>query len=62
MIGALRKIEGRSAIPDAPTDLRPMYIDLAATGWLATHPPIADRIAALIEYAGGRDLQTTAGP
>lgn len=66
MISALRKIEGRSAIAGAPTELQPMYIDLAQGnsffGLFSTHPPIADRVAALVEYAGGRDLQPVAGP
>jgi len=71
MIGALRKIEGRSTIADAPADLKPMYIDLGHSpgffgGLFATHPPIADRVAALIDYAGGQDParvpQPVAGP
>jgi heat shock protein HtpX len=66
MISALRKIDGRSAIPDAPSQLQPMYIDLGGKsgvfGLFSTHPPIAERVAALVDYAGGRDLQPTAGP
>ncbi len=71
MIGALRKIEGRSTIADAPADLKPMYIDLGHSpgffgGLFATHPPIAERVAALVDYAGGQDPagvpQPVAGP
>lgn len=71
MISALRKIEGRSTIADAPADLKPMYIDLGHSpgffgGLFATHPPIADRVAALVDYAGGQDHggvpQPVAGP
>ncbi|MBN9526656.1 MAG: M48 family metallopeptidase [Alphaproteobacteria bacterium] len=66
MIAALRKIEGRSTIADAPTQLRPMYIDVGGrsgfSGLFATHPPIADRIDALVRYAGGREPQPAAGP
>lgn len=66
MISALRKIEGRSAIANAPTQLQPMYIDLGGKtgffGLFATHPPIAERVAALVDYAGGRDIPAAAGP
>jgi heat shock protein HtpX len=60
VISALRKIEGRSTLTDLPTPLRPMYIDSVAedgflAGIFATHPTIAERIEALVAYAGGRD-------
>ncbi|MGE0717808.1 MAG: M48 family metallopeptidase [Alphaproteobacteria bacterium] len=60
MIAALRKIEGRSQVAGVPEDVRSMFIDSASEpGFLsrlsATHPTIAERIAALVAYAGGRD-------
>ncbi len=59
MIGALRKISGRSEIP-APDQVRAMFIDYPQgpgfTSWFATHPPIEARIEALVRYAGGLDL------
>lgn len=58
MIGALRKISGHSEMK-APTQVRPMFIDLPrASGFaalFASHPPIPDRIEALVEHAGGID-------
>ena len=57
MISALRKIEGKSAIP-APEEVQGMFIENHETGiggLFATHPPIAKRIAALEKYAGGRE-------
>jgi heat shock protein HtpX len=55
MIGALRKISGRSAMDDAPEAVRQMFLDDNATsffGLFATHPPIAKRIEALQMFAG----------
>jgi heat shock protein HtpX len=60
LISALRKIEGQGAMPDAPAEVREMMIENAHAGVgeiFATHPPIERRIAALVEFAGGRDLQ-----
>ncbi|MFA7261452.1 MAG: M48 family metallopeptidase [Caulobacter sp.] len=57
MIGALRKIEGHSALP-APESVQGMFIDNHETGFyslFATHPPISRRIEALVKFAGGRD-------
>ena len=57
MIGALRKIEGHSALP-APESVQGMFIDNVETGFyslFATHPPIAKRIEALVKFAGGRE-------
>lgn len=57
MISALEKIAGRAAIPNAPSEVREMFIENAHAefaGLFATHPPIEKRIAALMEYAGGR--------
>jgi len=42
-----------------PSRMQAFFIEspalLPESGWLATHPPIEDRIAALVEFAGGRD-------
>ena len=57
MIGALRKIDGHSAL-QAPESVQGMFIDNRETGFyslFATHPPIPTRIAALVKFAGGRD-------
>jgi heat shock protein HtpX len=59
MIGALRKIEGRSDLPRVPDQVRAMFLDdqknVRGGSWWATHPPIGQRIAALVQHAGGRD-------
>ena len=60
LIAALRKIEGRSAMPGVPADLHALLIDdPPRPGFLArltaTHPSVADRVAALVAFAGGRD-------
>jgi heat shock protein HtpX len=56
MIGALRKIEGCSEI-EAPSQVQEMFLDHPqAASLFATHPSIDDRVAALVRYAGGRDL------
>ncbi len=60
MISALRKIERYGAIPNMPSRMWGFFIESPAltppTGWLATHPSVDDRIAALVEFAGGEDL------
>jgi heat shock protein HtpX len=65
MISALRKIEARAAIPDLPSRMRAFFIESPAlkpeTGWLATHPSVDDRIAALVSYAGGMAPPAVAG-
>lgn len=56
MISALNKISGRSAIEDAPEEVRQMFLDndtASFAGLFTTHPPIPKRIAALQAYAGG---------
>lgn len=59
LIHALRKIEGRSAMPAVPAQIRAMFFDDQALSrgarFWATHPPIGERVAALVRYAGGRD-------
>ncbi len=59
MIGALRKIEGHSEVP-APSQVQEMFLDhphaAGVAGLFATHPSIDDRVAALMKFAGGRDM------
>lgn len=54
MISALRKISGDSAV-DAPADIRQMMVEnrQSFAGVFMTHPPIEERIAALVRFAGG---------
>lgn len=57
MIGALRKISADPKIEKAPREVREMFLYDRETGFaglFATHPPIEKRIAALVEYGGGR--------
>jgi heat shock protein HtpX len=62
MISALRKVAVRAEMPRLPSQVQAMLLESAGetlgSSWLATHPPIEDRIAALVRYGGGRD----AGP
>ncbi len=66
MITALRKIEAHSVIADMPSRMQAFFIEspalLPESGWLATHPSVEDRIQALVEFAGGRDLPAPASP
>jgi heat shock protein HtpX len=58
MISALRKIEGRSELPVATSAVMEMCIDNPRAGFsniLHTHPPIDERVAALVKFAGGHD-------
>jgi Zn-dependent protease with chaperone function len=48
LVSALERIEGRSAIPGLAAGQDAMMIDGAHQGPLATHPIIADRIAAIV--------------
>jgi len=57
MIRALQKISGNAELKDVPAEIREMAFENPHTGFagiFATHPPIEKRIAALVEYAGGR--------
>lgn len=59
MIRALRRIEGRSALPRLPSMVRAMMLDDAQLSrgpslW-ATHPPVEQRVQALVRFAGGHD-------
>jgi heat shock protein HtpX len=61
MISALRKIS-RAASFEVPSRMEAFFIEnplsSRITGLLATHPPIEERIAALVRFGGGRDLPT----
>jgi len=63
MIGALRKIAGHSEM-SAPAQVQEMFLDhpraRGFAGWLASHPSIDDRVAALVRYGGGRETAATA--
>jgi Zn-dependent protease with chaperone function len=52
LVSALRRIEGRSALPGLAAGQDAMMIDGAHTGPMATHPPIPERIAAIIAVTG----------
>jgi heat shock protein HtpX len=59
MISALRKISGHAEITNAPAEVREMFIENTHVGIgeiFATHPPIEKRIAALVQFAAGRDF------
>ena len=58
MISALRKIEGRGELPNAPSAIMEMCVDNPRSGFVdlfATHPPVDKRVEALVEFAGGHD-------
>jgi heat shock protein HtpX len=58
MISALRKIEGRGELHTAPSAVMEMCVDNPREEFadlFDTHPPIGDRIAAIIKFAGGHD-------
>ncbi|MGE3865849.1 MAG: M48 family metalloprotease, partial [Hyphomonadaceae bacterium] len=62
LISALRKISGNAALPNAPAEVREMFIEnehARFSGIFDTHPPIEKRIEALMRYAGGRDSAPT---
>jgi heat shock protein HtpX len=60
MIAALRKISVKAVIPDMPSRMHAFFIESPAMqpakGWLATHPPLDERIDALVRFAGGIDM------
>ncbi len=60
MISALRKVAGHADLPELPSAMQAMLLDHPAgalgANLLATHPPLEARIAALVRFAGGRDL------
>jgi Zn-dependent protease with chaperone function len=56
LVSALRRIEGRSVIPGLAAGQDAMMIDGAHEGALATHPTIADRIAAIVSVTGSMTM------
>lgn len=60
LISALRKIEGRSEVPDLDPIADAMMIDGATIGEFATHPTIAERIQTLQQHAGSMAYDTGA--
>jgi hypothetical protein len=52
LVSALRRIDGHSSIPGLAAGQDAMMIDGAHEGAFATHPTIADRIAAIISVTG----------
>ncbi|MGG5888237.1 M48 family metalloprotease [Falsiroseomonas sp. HC035] len=59
MISALRKVAQRPDLPAVPDQVRALFLHDAVLSrgwsWFATHPPMEDRVAALVRYGGGRD-------
>jgi heat shock protein HtpX len=70
MISALRKIEGRGELAGATSAVMEMCLDNPREEFadlFATHPPIEERIQAIMKFAGGHDpgplaLPDQAGP
>jgi heat shock protein HtpX len=60
MITALRKVAQQAALPALPSGLQAMLLESAeetlGKRWLATHPSLEERIAALVRFGGGKDL------
>src|SRR5215470_17758673 len=52
LVSALRRIEGRSLIPGLAAGQDAMMIDGAHEGAFATHPTIAERVAAIVSVTG----------
>jgi Zn-dependent protease with chaperone function len=69
LVSALRRIEGRSVIPGLEAGQDAMMIDGAHEGAFATHPTIAERVAAIVAVTGSmaviaparRDTRPAAG-
>ncbi|HEY3813685.1 MAG TPA: M48 family metallopeptidase [Caulobacteraceae bacterium] len=64
MISALQKISGHSGI-HAPNDIQALFIDNHEEGFAGlfdTHPPIDQRIAALVKYAHGHVEDAAVAP
>jgi Zn-dependent protease with chaperone function len=56
LVSALRRIEGRSVIPGMAAGQDAMMIDGAHAGAFATHPTIAERVAAIVSVTGSMAL------
>jgi heat shock protein HtpX len=65
MISALRRIEQTAVIEAMPSRMHAFFIESPAAnpgrGWFATHPPVEERVAALVAFAGGLE-RTIAAP
>ena len=64
MIGALRKIEGRSEMPTVPSGIMEMAIENqrnTIADIFSTHPTVQRRVDKLIAVAGGHDSAPSAG-
>jgi Zn-dependent protease with chaperone function len=61
LVSALRRIEGHSVIPGLAAGQDAMMIDGAHEGAFATHPTIAERVAAIISVTGSMALIAPAG-
>lgn len=65
MIRALRKIEGRSEMPNVPSGIMEMCIDNRRNTFadlFATHPSIDRRVEKLIAVAGGQEAPSASPP
>jgi hypothetical protein len=67
LVSALQRIHGNSALPGLPFEQDAMMIDGMAAGRLATHPPIMERIQAIVAITGQmaldvRPRRDTRGP
>jgi heat shock protein HtpX len=60
LISALRKIERHSVVPGVASSMAAFFIEApqaaGASALLSTHPTMQDRVDALVDHAGGRDL------
>ena len=60
MVSALRRISGHAEMKDMPSQLRAMLLhdgmNSLGPAWFATHPPLEERVAALVRNAGARDM------
>jgi Zn-dependent protease with chaperone function len=56
LVSALRRIDGRSVIPGLAAGQDAMMIDGAHEGAFATHPTIAERVAAIVSVTGAMAL------
>ena len=56
LVSALRRIEGKSVIPGLAAGQDAMMIDGAHEGAFATHPTIAERVAAIVSVTGSMAL------
>lgn len=62
MISALRKIEGKGELVEAPSAVMEMCIDNPRSSFadlFSTHPTVDSRVHALVTYAGGHDVERT---